>query len=260
MFDPLQGSQESVHRDPEEAAIMLEAVDGAGRSQATALILDDHEASSSLEDEAQANSEVKVVLVPHSCLHYHHHRDGSRPSGAAVVEDEEEEDVELEPSTGLLTGSDADAGASHWDDIGPVRGSTASINSSGSGRNNTTWATNKGGAVSCKSHTKDSVEMEALIHPFSEDREELDGSLEIAARKDSLQYVASQTEGVDMKSHLNSKKASRDSDGLHSSGTAERKSSDPVVPLVTEGSDDIHLQLETDDSQELNKKARQSDV
>ena len=63
-----------------------------------------------------------------------------------------------------------------------------------------------------------------------------------------------------MKSHLNSKKASRDSDGLHSSGTVEMKSSDPLVPLVTEGSDDIHLQLETEDSQELNKKAKQSVV
>ena len=185
----LQGSQESVRRDPEEAAIMLEAVDGARRSQATALILDDHEASSSLEDETQVNSEVKVVLVPHSCLHNHHHRE--RPSRAAVVE--VVEDIELEASTGLLTGNGAGKEASHWDDIGAVRGSTASINSSGSGRNNTTWATNKGVAVSCKSHSKDSVEMEALIHPSGENREELNGSLEIAARKDSLQYVASQT-------------------------------------------------------------------
>ena len=194
MFPFFQGSQESVHRDMEGTAIMLESipsVDGGGRSESTALVLDDQEASSSLEDEVQQNSGVKIVLVPHSCLHYHHssRAGSSRSTGEGVLEEDEEEDADLEASTGLLARIDAHTCASSWDGVNISRGSAGSLNSS-TGEKNRSGRGHK--------DSENSVEMEALIHPSGEKEEHIN----VKVKKDSanLQQSALNAECEDVKS------------------------------------------------------------
>ncbi|XP_076446578.1 RING finger protein 150-like [Babylonia areolata] len=63
------GSQESVHQDPESGNIVV--------------AVDDHEPSSTTDDQATADTEVKVLLLPHTCLHFHPSHDASSPDSAA---------------------------------------------------------------------------------------------------------------------------------------------------------------------------------
>ncbi|KAL8621474.1 hypothetical protein ACOMHN_058236 [Nucella lapillus] len=65
------GSQESLHQDAESGNM--------------AVAVDDHEASSTTDDQGTADSEVKVLLLPHTCLHFHPgHHDPSPPDSASA--------------------------------------------------------------------------------------------------------------------------------------------------------------------------------
>ncbi|RUS77288.1 hypothetical protein EGW08_014952 [Elysia chlorotica] len=236
----MQASQESVHGDMEEGAIMLASipsVDGGGRSESTGLVLDDHEASSSLEDESQENSEFKLVLVPPSCLHYHHHSSTAAgtsrsPGAGGVLEEDEEEDVEQEASTSLLANSGAYAEALK-DDVSATHISTGSLNSS-SGRNNKSgWRKSQGQAVG-----ENSVETEALIHPSMKQGDDV----RVGNEGDIIQQSAAKENCKESATH----QANR---------SLERKSSDPCLPNTEESSGGLHSLPQQPTSHE-----KQSDV
>lgn len=64
------GSQESVHPDPESGAVAAPV---------------EHEHSSTTDDQAAVDTEVKVLLLPHSCLHFHPGLDGAAETAARPV-------------------------------------------------------------------------------------------------------------------------------------------------------------------------------
>ncbi|RUS77289.1 hypothetical protein EGW08_014953 [Elysia chlorotica] len=236
----MQGSQESMQREMEGEAIMLESihsVDGAGRSESTALVLDDHEASSSLEDEVQENSEVKIVLVPPSCLHYHHSsRPGSSrsPGGGVLEKDEEEDDTDQEASTGLLTGAGVHTGAK------VKSGSTGSLSSALSGKNKSGWGRKDG--------EKSVVEMEALIHPSGEEREECDNSVRVSS---NFQQSALNAQCDD-----NKQEDSGNNVAVFQSCTTQERSLDPAFPLATNNSGDPSLVIDNEASKDPTSHAK----
>ncbi|KAK3777070.1 hypothetical protein RRG08_008917 [Elysia crispata] len=257
----MQGSQESVHRDMERAAIMLESIpsgEGRGRSESTALVLDDQEASSSLEDEARENSEFKVVLVPQICVHYHHHSSragSSRSTDGGVLEEDEEEDVDQEASTGLLSGTGDCAGASSWEDISINRGSTGSLNSAAGRKNKSGWGKSQSQAVSHKDG-ENSVETEALIHPSG--REGYDD----LAQKDigNLQQSAAKVKGDCKKASADHKKANKDIATHETNRSLGRQGSDPALPSNSDNSSGLHCLEEFEASQRPTSHGKQSDV
>ena len=261
MLSFCQGSQESVHRDMERAAIMLESIpsgEGRGRSESTALVLDDQEASSSLEDEARENSEFKVVLVPQICVHYHHHSSragSSRSTDGGVLEEDEEEDVDQEASTGLLSGTGDCAGASSWEDISINRGSTGSLNSAAGRKNKSGWGKSQSQAVSHKDG-ENSVETEALIHPSG--REGYDD----LAQKDigNLQQSAAKVKGDCKKASADHKKANKDIATHETNRSLGRQGSDPALPSNSDNSSGLHCLEEFEASQRPTSHGKQSDV
>nr|KAG5685622.1 hypothetical protein BaRGS_001503 [Batillaria attramentaria] len=64
------GSQESLHQDVESGAV--------------AVPVEEHEPSSTTDDQVAVDTEVKVLLLPHTCLHFHPGEDGALGSAAGA--------------------------------------------------------------------------------------------------------------------------------------------------------------------------------
>ncbi|GFS14408.1 E3 ubiquitin-protein ligase RNF130 [Elysia marginata] len=245
----MQSSQESMHRDMEAGAVMIETIpsgDGGGRSESTALVLDDNGASSSLEDETPDNPEVKVVLVPHSCLHYHHH--SSMAGQEDVFEEDDEEDAESEASTGLLAGSSTGSCA-HKSNRDVSSGSTGSLDFAVGGKHNPGRGKSQGRPVGHKDDMN-KCEMEALIHPSGIEREHDDSDKEVENREHFIQESS-------LAKDLDGNNSREVKDEPHLNPTGETKS---AFPPVINSSDDLHLRMESRASPELIANAKQSKV
>ncbi|GFS14412.1 RING finger protein 150-like [Elysia marginata] len=157
----MQDSQEFEHRNVEMSAVMLESIPSIDGRESTTVDVDDHEASSSMEGEVQETSQVKVVLVPHSCLHYHHH-------GEEALEEDEEEDVDLEASIGLLDGHSAYSTAE-------VSGSTGTGSSASSKKNHHGLVMAQNPMATFKTDDKSSVGIGTFVHSFEKEGKEPDG-------------------------------------------------------------------------------------
>ncbi|GFO30859.1 RING finger protein [Plakobranchus ocellatus] len=250
----IQGSQESMHRDAEGAVGMLESIpsaEGGTRSPSSALVLDDHEASSSLDDDMREDSEVKVVLVPHSCLHYHHSRPhGTRP-GDMLDEYEEYLGVgaEAEASTGLLNNSiDGDSR------MEGSCGSSGSLNTRAVGSKDQRWSKSHEKAL----HHKADSNKSALISCEKEKNSEELGISKANRNQDGIIRIAAQIEDN------NKPCAGTDKGRDNSEPQLDNTRGSKALALSTAlGSDDTcvhHLELESEGPGALGIDPKQSEV